>query len=417
MKCWKQFNFLLCCGLLGLMATAFTANTGSAETVDRIIAKVDEKIITQSELEERTFAKIMALRKTNVRPMPSQKEVMYDELRRMIDEKLLLGAGRKVGLEVTEANVTKAIDDIKASNGLQEGQLEKMLEAESKSIEEYKKKIHDQIMISKVISFEVRKRVVVSDDEIEKYYNKHLKDYWISEKLRLRHILFLMNDSLSEEDKRTKKRKAREALRKIRMGEDFVAVARKYSEDISASTGGDLGEIERGKMVPEFEKAAFLLKEGEVSSLVKTPYGLHIIKVDKIIPGETLPLDKVKDQIRNRFLDDKMNAAYKEYLAELKKNAFVENKMPPPPQSVVSNTRKTTPGKTLNPSSKRREVLADIPPPQKKKGSRRHLTEEQKFSRFQTFEEKLRYYKQLRNKNKISEGEYQNKKRELLNHF
>jgi peptidyl-prolyl cis-trans isomerase SurA len=417
MKCWKQFNLLVCCGLLGLMTTAFPANKGSAETVDRIIAKVDEKIITQSELEERTFVKIMAIQKANVRPMPSQKEVMYDELKRMIDEKLLLGAGRKVGLEVTEENVTKAINDIKTSNGLQEGQLEKMLEAESKSIEEYKKKIHDQIMISKVISFEVRKRVVVSDDEIEKYYNEHLKDYWISEKLRLRHILFLMNDSLLEEDKRTKKRKAREALRKIRMGEDFVTVAKKYSEDISASTGGDLGEIERGKMVPEFEKAAFLLKEGEVSSLVKTPYGLHIIKVDKIIPGETLPLDKVKDQIRNRFLDDKMNAAYKEYLAELKQNAFVENKMPPPPQSVVNNTRKTTPGKTLNPSSKRGEVLADIPPPQKKKGSRRHLTEEQKFSRFQTFEEKLRYYKQLRNKNKISEGEYQNKKRELLNHF
>jgi peptidyl-prolyl cis-trans isomerase SurA len=417
MKCWKQFNLLLCCGLLGLMGTAFSVVPGSAKTVDRIIAKVDEKIITQSELEERTFVKIMALQKANVRPMPSQKEVMYDELKRMIDEKLLLGAGRKIGLEVTEANVTKAIDDIKASNGLQEGQLEQMLEAESRSIEEYKKKIRDQIMVSKVISFEVRKRVVVSNDEIEKYYKDHLKDYWISEKLRLRHILFLMDDSLLEEDKRTKIQKAREALRKIRMGEDFVAVARKYSEDISASTGGDLGEIERGKMVPEFEKAAFLLKEGEVSGLVKTPYGLHIIKVDKIIPGQTLPLDKVKVQIENQFLDQKMTAAYKGYLEELKQNAFVENKMPPPPQSVVSNAKKTTPGKTSSPSPKRGNVLADIPSPQKKKDSRRHLTEEQKFSRFQTFEEKLRYYKQLRNKNKISEGEYQNKKRELLNHF
>jgi peptidyl-prolyl cis-trans isomerase SurA len=417
MKCWKQFNLLVCCGFLVFMGIAFPVVPGFAKTVDRIIAKVDETIITQSELEERTYVKIMALRKENVRPMPSQKEVMYDELKRMIDEKLLLGAGRKSGLEVTEANVTKAIDDIKASNGLQEGQLEKMLEAESKSLDEYKQKIHDQIMISKVISFEVRKRVVVNDEEIEKYYNEHLKDYWISEKLQLRHILFLMNDSLLEEDKRTKKRKAREALRKIRMGEDFVAVARKYSEDISASTGGDLGEIERGKMVPEFEKAAFLLKEGEVSSLVKTPYGLHIIKVDKIIPGQTLPLDRVKDQIRNQFLDQKMNEAYKEYLAELKQNAFVENKMPPPPQSVVSNAKKNTPGKTSNPSPKRGDVLADIPPPQKNIGSRQHLTEEQKFSRFQTFEEKLRYYKQLRNKNKISEGEYQNKKRELLNHF
>ena len=415
MKCWKQFNHWLCCGLLGLMGAAFPVVPGFAETVDRIIAKVDEKIITQSELEERSFVKMMALQKSNVRPMPSKNEVMYDELRRMIDEKLLLGAGQKIGLEVTEANVTKAINDIKASNGLQEGQLEKMLEAESKSMEEYREKIHDQIMVSKVISFEVRKKVLISDEDIEEYYNEHLKDFWVAEKLRLRHILFLLNDTLLEEDKRTKIRKAREALRKIRMGEDFVAVAKEYSEDISASTGGDLGEIERGKMVPEFEKAAFRLKEGEVSSLVQTSYGLHIIKVDKIIPGQTLPLDKVREQIRNQFLDKKMDSVYKEYLAELKKNAFVENKMSPPPQSVVSKVKKSATGNTSNLSAKRGDVLADIPPPQKNKGGR--LAGEQKFSRFQTFEEKLRYYKQLRNKNKISEGEYQNKKRELLNHF
>jgi peptidyl-prolyl cis-trans isomerase SurA len=417
MKYWKQFNLWVCGGLLGLMGTAFPIVPGFSETVDRIIAKVDESIITQSELEERSFVKMMALRKANVRPMPSQKEVMYDELRRMIDEKLLLGAGKKIGLEVTEANVTKAINDIKASNGLQEGQLEKMLEAESKSMEEYKQKIHDQIMVSKVMSFEVRKKVLISDEEIEKYYNEHLKDFWVAEKLRLRHILFVLNDTLLEEDKRTKIRKAREALRKIRMGEDFVAVAKKYSEDISASTGGDLGEIERGKMVPEFEKAAFLLKEGEVSSLVQTPYGLHIIKVDKIIPGQTLPLDKVREQIRNQFLNKKMDSVYKEYLAELRKNAFVENKMSPPPQSVVSKVKESAPGNTSKPSPKRGDVLADIPPPQKNKGSLRQLSGEQKFSRFQTFEEKLRYYKQLRSKNKISEGEYQSKKRELLNHF
>ena len=95
------------------------------------------------------------------------------------------------------------------------------------------------------------------------------------------------------------------ALKKIRSGADFIAVAKEFSEDISASTGGDLGEIERGKMVPEFEKAAFLIKEGEVSGLVKTPYGLHIIKVDKIFPGQTLPLDKVQEQIKNRFTDQK----------------------------------------------------------------------------------------------------------------
>jgi peptidyl-prolyl cis-trans isomerase SurA len=417
MKCWKRFNLWFYCGFLCLVWAVFPAIPGSAKTVDRIVAKVNEKIITQSELEERVAVKMMSLRKMNAQPMPSKEAVIYEELERMIEERLLIDAGKKFGLKVDEENVTKAIDEIKRTNGLNDGDLEKMLQAESKSMEEYKNKISDQILISRVIGYEVRKRVTVSDEEVEEYYNQHLKEYWVPEKLQLRHILFIMDDTLLEEDKRIKKEKAHLALRKIRSGEDFIAVAKEFSEDISANTGGDLGEIERGKMVPEFEKAAFLLEEGEVSGLVETPYGLHIIKVDKIFPGQTLPLDKVQAQIENRFKDQKLKAEYQRYLSELKEKAFIENKMSPPPQSVGNNIKKTAPVKTVKPSLNRGDVLADIPASQKKKDSSRQLTQEQEFTRFQTFEEKLRYYKQLRNNNKISEGEYQNKKRELLSQF
>ncbi|MDH3257025.1 MAG: peptidyl-prolyl cis-trans isomerase, partial [Nitrospinota bacterium] len=157
--------------------------------------------------------------------------------------------------------------------------------------------------------------------------------------------------------------------------------------------------------------------EGEVSGLVETPYGLHIIKVDKIFPGQTLPLDKVKDQIKNQFMDQKLKVEYQRYLSELKQNAFIENKMSPPPQAMVNNSNNTVSVETLNPSPGRGDALADIPASQHKKDPIRPLTQEQEFNRFQTFEEKLRYYKQLRNNNKISEGEYQNKKRELLSQF
>jgi parvulin-like peptidyl-prolyl isomerase len=417
MKYWKQFNLWFCCGMLGLAWAILPVIPGWAKTVDRIIAKVNEKIITQSELEERAVVKVMALQRNNVQPMPSEKEVMYEELERMIEERLLIDAGQKLGLKVGEENVTKAIDEIKRNNGLGDGDLEKMLQAESKSLEEYRGKIHDQILVSRVVGFEVRKRVTVSKKEIEEYYNNHLKDYWVSEKLQLRHILFLIDDTLPDEDKRFKRQKARQALRKIRSGADFIVVAKEFSEDISASTGGDLGEIERGKMVPEFEKAAFRLKEGEVSGLVETPYGLHIIKVDKVIPGQTLPLDKVQDAIKTRFFDEKMKAEYKAYVSQLRKNAFIESKMSPPVQSAVTDSRKPATGKTLRPSLDREDVFADIPSPQKNKNSSRQLSQEREFSRFQTFEEELRYYKQLRNNNKISEGEYQKKKRKLLSRF
>jgi hypothetical protein len=116
-------------------------------------------------------------------------------------------------------------------------------------------------------------------------------------------------------------------------------------------------------------------------------------------------------------MDQKLKAEYLAYLSELKQNAFIENKMSPPSQTVAKNFKKTTSEKTLEPSLNRRDVLADIFSSQEKKDSSRQLTQEQEFSRFQNFEKKLRSYKQLRISGKISEGEYQNKKRELLNRF
>ena len=411
MKSWKQFSIWLCCGFWVLLSM----ETVWAKTVDRIIAKVNENIITQSELEERAIVKLMGLRKMNVQPLPSREEMMREELDRMIEERLLIDAGKRIGLKVDEENVTKAIDDIKRNNGLGDKELEKMLQAEGKTLEEYRGKIHDQILVSRVVGFEVRKKVTVEEEVIEEYYNQHLKDYWVSEKLKLRHILFLMDDTLLEEDKRTKRRKARQALQKIRSGADFIAIAKEFSEDISASTGGDLGEIERGKMVPEFEKAAFNLKEGEVSGLVETPYGLHIIRVDKVIPGETLPLDKVRGEIKNRLMENKMKKEYEEYLAQLKKDAFIENKL----SLLLSEpaTGSSGSGKIERSARQQAEQLADIPVSKKIPNSRNKLNSDQTFSRFQTFEEKLKHYKELRNSNQISEGEYQSKKRELLKHF
>lgn len=414
MKCWKRFNFYFCCGLMVLCGLVLPVIPGWAKPLDRIIAKVNDKIITQSELEERIIVKMMNLQKAGIQQFPSKQKAMHDELELMIEERLLIDSGKKLGLKVDDESVNKAIDEIKRTNGLSDGDLEKMLQSESKSYEDYKNKIHDQILISRVVSFEIRKRAKVSAEEIEEYYSQHLKDYWIPEKLQLRHILFLMDDTLSDEEIRIKTQKAHLALKKIRSGEDFIAVAKEFSEDISASTGGDLGEIERGKMVPEFENAAFQLKEGEVSGLVKTPYGLHIIKIDKKISGETLPLDQVRDKIENHFKDKKLKSEYSKYLVELKQKAFIENKLSSAPLVHLKNKNRTAHVKNLKPSSKPEEALVDIPPPQKKKASSSEIPHDQKFSRFHVYEEKLRYYKQQRRNNKISEEEYQNKKKELL---
>jgi peptidyl-prolyl cis-trans isomerase D len=140
--------------------------------------------------------------------------------------------------------------------------------------------------------------VKVTDREVERYYNQNIYLYETLEQVGASHILF----KTTEHDEEEVRQKAEEVLAQIKSGADFAEMAKKYSEDTSAEQGGDLGLFGRGQMVPEFEEAAFSLNSGEVSDLVRTTYGYHIIKVTERQEPITRPLDTVSDEIRNILL-------------------------------------------------------------------------------------------------------------------
>jgi peptidyl-prolyl cis-trans isomerase D len=149
--------------------------------------------------------------------------------------------------------------------------------------------------------------VTVSQREIERYYNENLFRYQTGEQVKARHILLKTGPDKNEEEVR---KKAEEVLARVRAGEDFAELARKYSEDEgSASNGGDLGSFGRGQMVPEFEAAAFALENGAVSDLVKSTYGFHIIQSNGKEAAFTRPLDSVREEIKNTLTQEKARAA------------------------------------------------------------------------------------------------------------
>ncbi|NIY18793.1 MAG: hypothetical protein GWM98_30030, partial [Nitrospinaceae bacterium] len=382
-----------------------------AVTFDQIVAKVNKEIITESELEERTNFELSNLMKRNVQPLPSKAFLKHKILDRMIEEKLLLEAARKLDLKVNDESVLKAIADIEKNAGLRPGQLEGILKAENKSMEEYRNDIRNQILMSKVMSYEVHGKIKVGEKEAIAYYEEHLKEFWRPEKIKARHILFILDKSLALEDIALKESKAARALKKIRQGQKFEEVAREYSEDISANSGGDLGEIERGKMVPEFEKAAFQLKEGEVSGIVKSPYGLHIIKVDKFIPGGTVPFEEVRAQIQRKLQSEKGKTEYEAYLTELRQNAFIEKRLPPLPEPKARLAEKVAPN-WVPPHQPQDGKKAQVPSRSVPEGA--PLSDGNPFARFQPVEEQLRHYKRLKDSDQISEEEYQQKKQKLL---
>lgn len=145
-------------------------------------------------------------------------------------------------------------------------------------------------------------------------------------------------------------------------GEKFEELARQYSEDVSAGEGGDLGYLERGKMVIDLENVIFSLKAGEISDLVRTPYGIHIVKVDDVKSGGTKPFEEVRPEIEQALQSKKFQTNYESYMRDLRKSAFIEkllNGKKPKPQKRQSRlARNSSSNEKLPPLKKRKRSKA-----------------------------------------------------------
>lgn len=166
---------------------------------------------------------------------------------------------------------------------------------------------------------DLEKEATPTDAEISDFYADHIGDFRVPEKRRARHILVRIPKDADEKKVEELRKKAEGLLEQIQKGEDFAAIAKKYSEDpASAAKGGELGTFARGVMVKPFEDAVFAMKPGEISGPVRTPFGWHVIKLEEIFPGHTRPFDDVKAEIAGtilkkkteKLLQEKARAAY-----------------------------------------------------------------------------------------------------------
>ena len=389
---------------------------------DRVVAKVNSEIITLSSVEGR--ANTLKEKYRNDTENYDENQILREALEIMIDETLKLQQGKKMGFEVGDITVDAAIKDIEKKNSLEDGQLAFMLEAEGKSLENYKKVIRDQILVSKITRFELGSRLAISERKIAKYYHDNQKEFWESSQIRAKHILILFEKDVSEKIRKEKNKQIKQILAELKEGKDFAEAAKEYSEDVSASLGGDVGFVKKGQMVPEFEKAVYRLKEGEISDVVETEYGYHIIKAEEIQKGRTLPFKEVKNKIKNILSITKQESAYKAWMSELRESAFIEKSLFKDPKKKLNSklfdlkiNHKDSFGssnsKVFNKKTKRKiqekwkEMYKSV---EKSKGQK----DDQMSSRHSKIEQNLREIKKLRYQDKISADEYKRRKQKLL---
>jgi peptidyl-prolyl cis-trans isomerase C len=163
-----------------------------------------------------------------------------------------------------------------------------------------------------------------TDAEVQTFYENNPDKFKQGEQVRASHILKLVDDKADAATKAKLKAEMDAILKRAKSGEDFAALAREYSQDSSAQQGGDLGFFPRGQMVPAFDQAAFALKPGEISDVVTTQFGYHIIKVMEHKEPSTVSLDQVRPQVKNFLSGQKKQQQADQFIAELRQKSSIE---------------------------------------------------------------------------------------------
>lgn len=242
-------------------------------------------------------------------------------LDQMINTELLAQNAEKEGIKVTDKEIQSSYNDLKTYVNSDE-QIKKSAEDLGISDDFLKEQAKLSLLIQKSQE-KFYSEEKVSDSEMKKYYDEHIDEYKKDE-VEASHILIKTTDDqnkpLPEAEQKKAKEKAEKVLKEVKAGGDFAELAKKYSQDPgSAEQGGSLGTFGKGMMVKEFEDAAFGMEPGQVSNLVKTNFGYHIIKVTDRIK-ETTSFDEAKEGIKEEILKNK----YGEKIAELQKKAKIE---------------------------------------------------------------------------------------------
>ena len=304
------------------------ALTGEGKVVEEIIARVNNEIITSSELEKARAAAVEeAQQECSGRCTPEQLQVAVEDrqkfaLRDLIDQSLLAQRGKDMGVNV-EGEVVKQLDQVRIQNKLESMEkLESAVTKEGLNWDDFKNNIRNKLLTQEVIRREVGSHITIGRDETMKYYEEHKKDFVKPEQVALRAIE-ISTDGKKESELPELKKKADDMLRRVKEGEDFATLAKRFSDGSTAQQGGFLGVYKRGELSKQLEDQVFAMKKNQLTDVIETKQGYLILQVlERYEEGEQ-PFDKVENEIMDHLYSERMEPALREYLKTLREQSYV----------------------------------------------------------------------------------------------
>ena len=304
------------------------AVTGEGKVVEEIVARVNNEIITTSELQKARSAAVEdAQQECSGRCTPEQLQVAVEDrqkfaLRDLIDQSLLAQRGKDMSINV-EGEVVKQLDTIRIQNKLDSMEkLEAAVTKEGLNWDDFKGNIRNKLLTQEVIRREVGSHINIGRDDAMKYYEAHKKEYVMPEQVALRAIE-ISTDGKSEADLTDLKKKAEGLLQRIKDGEDFATLAKRFSDGSTAQQGGYLGTYKRGELAKQLEEQVFGMKKNQLTDVIETKQGFLVLQVlERFEEGEQ-PFDKVENKIMDQLYSERMEPSLREYLKTLREQSYV----------------------------------------------------------------------------------------------
>ena len=290
----------------------------AGEVMDRIIAIVNDDIITLKEAEkhvrvekEGRFVSINEYL-TNLR--------LQEKIDLLIDDVLIRQQAKRLKIDVEEKEVEAIIENIKKQYLIDDAELKQKLKDDNISYEDFKLGLRSNVLKGRLLNRVISPEVNVTEQDLRQYYDKH-KDEFIDEEYRLQQIF--VSGQRPEGQKR-----AAEAYKLLQEGKSFEDVVKDFSDDTkSSAAGGDIGFVKKVDLIPQLREVAGFLAVGVYSSIITTPYGFHILKLVEKKKGETITFEMAKDTINEKVVQEESEKRYKDYIVKLRKGSYIEVKI------------------------------------------------------------------------------------------
>jgi peptidyl-prolyl cis-trans isomerase SurA len=316
-----KFN-LFFATLITFVVLNVPAPAHSSVLLDRVVAVVNKEVITWSELYEmmeyEATDQVKALKQEDRLKVFKNNEALF--LDRLIDIRLQIQDARRLGFEVTPDELTQAIESIKKKYSLTDDLFKESLKKEGLTIEDYKKRLSEQILVSHFVNQQIKNKVIVSEEDVKKYIDLSKQSLNDGESFKLRMIFFAKPKD--DADRKTNEDKASLVIQRLKAGEDFSLLAKEYSEDPSAKNGGELGFIKQSQTAKEFLAALSKMNIGDFSNPFWTEKGLQIIKLDEKTAVKSI--DSIREDAKNQVAEVQFQEKYKSWIKSLREKAHIE---------------------------------------------------------------------------------------------